>query len=147
MMKNRSSFALALALIVGALPVFAGVCDLRCASVEGAMRRSSAPEIAPESSTGSGSGMASCPLHAADPSGSEPSPSSSSPCHGQRNGGSGAVFVAASSAPSSIGPGPSPALASPFVKFVRAGAISLRSPQSEDGRMPGLSPLPSILRL
>lgn len=147
-MKTRNCFAVALALVLGALPVFAGVCDLRCASAQGAMRRFGVQERATESTTGSGLDAMSCPLHAADKSDPEPFPSSSSPCHGQRGGGGGAVLVAASASPSSMSSGHSPAFeASSVPGLVRAGANSSRSCESEFHRRLGFSPLLSILRL
>ena len=149
-MKTRGSFAFALALILAALPAFAGVCDLRCASAQGASRRSEVEEMATHSAAGFAPDATSCPLHAADTSRQEPIPSSPTPCHGQRHGGSGAlmVAVAASAAPSPITPRRSPTLeASPVAYLERPGAKALRSGESVYDRKPRFAPLLSILRL
>jgi hypothetical protein len=144
-MKTRGSCAVALALIVAALSAFAGTCDLRCASIEGAPGH---PEKVFSPAMGSSTQSASCPLHAARKADSDPFSSPSPPCHGKRNGGGGAILVVTSAAPLPAGSGQFPALqASPVSQSARADATPLRSAALASGRMLRFPALPSILRL
>ncbi len=148
-MKFRSPLAIVLALILTALPAFAGVCDLRCASVQGLMRplRTDGTRVAETGGASGPAASASCPLHSAEKPGSAPTRPSPRPCHGQRNGGSNAVLTTFLIG-SSIASGHSPVAELFAVENSLPGRANLvRSDASAFGRMPRSSPLPSILRL
>lgn len=122
-MKIRGYIGVVLASVLSALPAFAGVCDLRCASVgpmSSARSDAAAPNSVGEKITGA---SAECPLHNASRSGSGPVAPSSGPCHGHRAGNARAVLSASSSALTSSGPLRLP----PFEVVSVAGRIDERS--------------------
>jgi hypothetical protein len=142
---NRSGWlVIPIAVILAALPAFAGICDLRCASSQSPMHLAAAVAAVGEDSPAGR--QATCPFHSAGES--RPAKSPPGPCHGPRDGRAGAILVASSSTRASIAPQPSPV----FEAFAlapwspeRTAAIS-RDDSAFD-RSPGSSPLRSVLRI
>jgi hypothetical protein len=144
---NRSGWlVIPIAVILAALPAFAGICDLRCASSQSPMHLAATVAAVGEDSPAGR--QATCPFHAAGEAGSRPAESPSGPCHGPRDGRAGVILVASASTRASIAPAPYPV----FEAFAlapwspeRTAAIS-RDDSAFD-RSPGSSPRRSVLRI
>jgi hypothetical protein len=143
--------AIPIAIILAALPVFAGICDLRCASSQNATHLSGSTSARLNGSVADqpdSQALATCPLHAAGEAGSRPTESAPGPCHGPRDSRSGAVLVASASVRAPIARDLSPVF--------EAFALAPWSPQrtawvsrddSAFARSPSSSPLRSVLRI